>query len=146
MVGNVGSEHKFKYGALGNTVNTASRVQGVNKLLRTQALITGSTRARLAECFQTRRLCQVRLVGIGDCVELHELVPDGRPDWPAGKQEYEHALEHFERREFSAANRLLGNLLMQNQEGPALMLLHRAVRCLVEAVPASHPVWELTEK
>jgi adenylate cyclase len=148
MVGNVGSEHKFKYGALGSTVNLGSRVQGVNKLLRTRALITGSTRKQLGEAFLTRRLCQARVLGIDDAVELHELLPEGRPDWGAWKAEYETALEHFEKKEFSAANRVLGNLLMQYQEdGPALMLLHRAVRCRVEGgAPPSHPVWELKEK
>src|SRR5207248_3044278 len=35
QVGNVGSKIKFKYGALGNTVNLASRVQGATKHVKT---------------------------------------------------------------------------------------------------------------
>ena len=42
-VGNTGSKVKFKYGPLGNTVNLASRVQGITKKLGVAALITDST-------------------------------------------------------------------------------------------------------
>ena len=38
---------KFKYGALGNTVNLASRVQGATKYLKTSLLITDATQACL---------------------------------------------------------------------------------------------------
>ena len=44
QVGNIGSSLKFKYGALGNTVNLASRVQGATKHLKSRLLITGATR------------------------------------------------------------------------------------------------------
>ena len=39
-VGNTGSQRKFKYGPLGDTVNVASRVQGASKYFRSNLLIT----------------------------------------------------------------------------------------------------------
>ncbi len=48
-VGNTGSRHKFKYGPLGNTVNMASRVQGVTKYLKVRLLVTQATRERLGK-------------------------------------------------------------------------------------------------
>lgn len=43
QVGNIGSRHKFKYGALGPTVNLCSRIQGLNKRVGTRILIADST-------------------------------------------------------------------------------------------------------
>src|SRR5437870_10444626 len=62
-VGEVGTEHKFKYGPRGHTVNLASRVQGATKYLRVPALVTGATRAGLGDEFAVRRLTRVKVVG-----------------------------------------------------------------------------------
>jgi class 3 adenylate cyclase len=147
QVGNVGSKRKFKYGALGNTVNLASRVQGATKYFKAKVLITGETQAKLDSSFLTRRLGQVRVVGIKTPVHLHELFA---PDWPfacAAQQTYAEALADFERGEFTLAARKLGNWRGEcPTDDPVLVLLYRAVRAMVEGTPANHPVWELTEK
>ncbi len=106
-VGNTGSRFKFKYGALGNTVNLASRVQGATKHLKCRLLITEATRARLDDRFATRRLCQVQVVNIAGPVTLHELAPADQPDWAEAKQVYEQALAEFEARNFGTAARIL---------------------------------------
>ena len=93
QVGNTGSSRKFKYGPLGNTVNLASRVEGATKHLKVPVLITGSTRAELGDAFATRRLCQVRVVGIHGAVELYELHGEtASPEWLADRDAYEKAL------------------------------------------------------
>ena len=47
LVGNIGSRGRMKYSALGDTMNTASRVEGLNKYLGTRVCVTGETAARL---------------------------------------------------------------------------------------------------
>ena len=63
------------------------------------------------------------------------------------KQVYEQALEDFEAKNFAKSARALGNWRVQcpNDE-PALMLLYRAVRCMVEGPTPEHPVWVLPGK
>jgi adenylate cyclase len=146
-VGNVGSRHKFKYGALGNTVNLGSRVQGATKYFKACILVTEETARHLDDSFMTRRLGRVRVVGIETPVQLYELFS---PDWAFGcqaKENYERALELFEKKEFNAAARTLGNWRFQcSSDEPVLVLMYRAVRAQVEGPHRDHPVMVLTDK
>jgi adenylate cyclase len=46
LVGNIGTHGKLKYGALGDTLNTASRVEGLNKYIGSRVAVTGETAAQ----------------------------------------------------------------------------------------------------
>jgi adenylate cyclase len=147
QVGNVGSKIKFKYGALGNTVNLGSRVQGATKHLKSSLLITDATRAGAGAGFPTRRLCQVRVVNIAQPVTLFELARSPKPEWSTLKLAYEEALDAFTRGEFRQACRVLGPLVIDHpDDGPALILLSRAVNCLVENPTPFDPVMVLSGK
>jgi adenylate cyclase len=146
-VGNTGTRRKFRYGPLGNPVNLAGRVQGATKYLRVHLLLTGSTKDQLDDTFRTRRLCRVRVVNIGQPVDLFELTAGADPAWPKLQQAYEQALAEFEQRDFRKAARILGNLLAEYPEdGPSLILMHRAISSLVDGTAAFDPVWELPGK
>jgi adenylate cyclase len=147
QVGNVGSRMKFKYGALGNTVNLGSRVRGSTRHLKTPLLITDATRIQLDDRFATRRLCQARVVNIAEPVTLFELVEPNRPGWELLKINYERALDEFTRGEFRQACRILGRLIPDHpNDGPALLLLARAVGCLVANPEPFDPVMVLEGK
>src|SRR5262249_45039084 len=113
QVGNVGSRFKFKYGAQGPTVNVASRVMNANKFFKTHVLLTRQTweQKGVKEQFHGRRLGAVRLNNVDEPIQLYELVPEGRADWPAWRDEYERALRHFEgpTTEFGAAGSILAS-------------------------------------
>ena len=147
QVGNTGSSRKFKYGALGNTVNLASRVQGATRYLKTRLVITGTTRAQLDERFATRRLGKAAVVNIAEPVEIHELVAPGQPRWAEIRGAYEAALAKFEAGDFRGAIRVLGNLLAEHpDDGPSLILMSRAVNGQVDESSAFDPVWKLPGK
>lgn len=133
-VGNTGSRQKFKYGPLGNTVNVASRVQGVTKYLKVRLLVTRATIDQLGSEVPSRRLGLVRMVNIGDPVDLFELsTPGSRPAWETLRVGYETALADFEAKQFRQAARILGNLVLDHAEdGPSLVLLSRVVNCLID--------------
>jgi len=146
-VGNVGSRRKFKYGPLGNCVNLASRVQGATKYLRVPAIVTGSTRRLLGGSFLARRLCSVRVVNIVEPVDLFEL----SLEQTAGREQlfaaYEEALQAFDAGRFAAAAKILGDLLAGSpDDGPALVLLSRAVACMIDEPADFSPVWKLPGK
>jgi adenylate cyclase len=147
QVGNTGSVHKFKYGALGNTVNVASRVQGATRYLKSDVLVTGSTHCRIGPGFSTRRLGKVAVVNIAEPQELHELALAGNPDWEELKRGYDLALTQFEAQDFREAARTLGNLLADHPaDGPSLLLLSRTVDYLFRGAEGFDPVFRLSGK
>jgi adenylate cyclase len=150
LVGNMGSQSKFKYGPLGHAVNLASRVEGATKQLGVPILITGSTHAALGGGFATRRLCRVRVVGIAGEVDLHELhAEQATPEWLAHRDTYETGLVQYESGLWAEACRTLYPLLAGQQGNfdlPTLALVGRSIECL-KAVPAAFdPVVELSSK
>lgn len=153
-VGNTGSHRKFKYGPLGHTVNLASRVQGANKYLRTQLLVTGETQRQLSSEFYGRRLCQIRVVNVDEPVDLFELKPPGGDVTSAMWEQYEPALDAFERHRLSEAAARLGKLLVaEPSDGPSLLLMSRVTNALLQDSAHNNgldhhfdPIWELPGK
>lgn len=146
-VGNTGSNLKFKYGPLGPMVNLASRVQGATKYLQTKLLVTGATQATLDASFETRRICQVRVVNIQAAVTLYELASATAPGWIELKREYESALDMVETKDVRKAAAMLGNLLSRfPDDGPSLVLLSRVLNPLIDKSDDFDPVWTLPGK
>lgn len=73
MVGNVGASGHYEYRAVGDLINTASRLEGLNKLLGTRVLAS-SAMLEGVEGLQTRALGRFRLAGKTLEVEVVELL------------------------------------------------------------------------
>ena len=142
--GNSGSEHKFKYGPLGKTVNLASRVQGATKYLKTRVLITRSTATAVSGKFHYRKICDGQVINVNEPVGFFELNSQIDHALNAG---YERALKMFEEEQFRAAARELSLLLEQYPEdGPIVVLLSRCVNAIVDGPDPGHPVLVLKGK
>ncbi len=147
QVGNIGSRRKFKYGALGHTVNLASRVQGATKHWRTSLLVTKETHDALGDGFLTRRIGAIHVVNIEEPVQVYEirLVNDQRQRLLC--QLYEQALSEFEAQQFRRAAKTIGDYIPSYEDdGPSHILLWRAVNGLVQPTSTFDPAWRLPGK
>ncbi len=74
FAGNVGSARKKKYAVIGDTVNTVSRMEGLNKELGTTILLSAATAAAVADRVKLRERGAVMVKGRTQPVELFEVV------------------------------------------------------------------------
>jgi adenylate cyclase len=74
VVGNLGSTERMNYTALGNTVNLAARLEGLNKQFGTVILVSESVYLRVRHCFQFRAFESVVAKGMTKETRIFELV------------------------------------------------------------------------
>jgi adenylate cyclase len=74
VVGNLGSTERMNYTALGNTVNLAARLEGLNKQFGTAILVSEGVYLRVQHCFQFRALESVIAKGMTMETRIFELV------------------------------------------------------------------------
>jgi adenylate cyclase len=154
QVGNCGTRIKFKYSALGDTVNRASRVQGMTKHLKCPLLVTEAARDALIASYPMRRVVCTRLTGIEQPVNLYEIAASGddKVEFFARSEAAHDALEQalgvlegearFDNAAFSTAARLAGALLAENAgDGPLLLTLSRATEALIRDGRGCSKVW-----
>ena len=74
FAGYLGSPRKKKYGVLGDTVNTAARIEGLNRELGTTILVSGAARAVLGDRVTARERGALPLKGKAEPVEVYEVI------------------------------------------------------------------------
>lgn len=135
LVGHFGAPDRLAFTAIGDGVNVASRIEGLNKQYGTTLLVSETIVAECGDAFVFRRIDRVAVKGKSQPIELFELLgPSGTPK-PRAAIQYERAFAIYLTGEFVAAAE---ELEQQLDDAPSQAL---AARCR-ELAAAPPPNWD----
>ena len=140
LLGNVGALDHYEYRAVGDVVNTSSRLQGLNKILGTRVLASCAT----LEGVDGLLVCPLgnfMLAGKSSPLDVCELIgtsADAADQMRERCEGFSSALQRFKERDFMAAERQFAALLENfSNYGPAQFFVARCREYQLYAPPAT---------
>lgn len=147
VVGNMGSRAHFNYTMLGDQVNLAARLEGVNKQFGTYTMVSEALVDSLGGAFPMRELSRVGVVGREKAVRVFE--PMMAADWEARKEvlgSFARGLALFYEGDFEGAARIFSATAQIDPPSAAYLRKCTGLMAEPEARRNWQGVWVMTEK
>jgi adenylate cyclase len=133
-VGGIGALEHYEFRAVGDVVNTASRIEGLNKLLSTRMLVSDEV-VRNLDGFLTRSVGHFILAGKSKPVRLHELIC--RADQCSDERlilcrTFSEGMRAYRNRKWEDASIIFGKLVEEFADGPSMFYLELCKSCIAQ--------------
>jgi adenylate cyclase len=141
-VGNIGGSAHFNFTAIGESVNMASRLEGLNKQVGTNILMTSEVQKNAGGRFITRLIGQFRFQGFDKVTAVYELVAtvESMPSPEPWQLVFAKALENFQHQLFGdAAEGFRQTLVLRPDDGPSKYYLVKISELQSQTLP---PEWK----
>jgi class 3 adenylate cyclase len=151
LTGSIGSELMMSFTVMGDTVNLASRLEGVNKVYGSRLLISEATAAMLDDNFELREIDRLTVVGQTAAQSIFEVM--GKRGELTKQQElllthYSEGLAAYRACHWNDARNSLNSALnLAPADGPSLTLLSRIGILQTDPPPLDwNGVWQMEHK